>query len=131
MRAGEGWTANIETFDCLGEIAGHTVDTLSASAAVARILSLQSWRCYGARFGIRPPRRNRMQLPNGWLSCLAEADIVSLHLPLNGETEKLLDAAAIASMKRKAVLINTSAGRPCRRSGVGRRSGLVSCALPV
>ena len=41
---------------------------------------------------------------------LAEADIVSLHLPLTPKTERLIDAPAIASMKDGAVLVNTARG---------------------
>ncbi|MGH7987907.1 MAG: 2-hydroxyacid dehydrogenase [Candidatus Binataceae bacterium] len=41
---------------------------------------------------------------------LATADIVSLHVPLNDATRHLIDAAALARMKPKAVLINTCRG---------------------
>ena len=41
---------------------------------------------------------------------LGEADIVSLHLPLTEETRGMIDAAALAGMKRLAILINTSRG---------------------
>lgn len=41
---------------------------------------------------------------------LKTADVVSLHVPLTPQTRGLVDAAAIASMKRGAVLINTSQG---------------------
>jgi phosphoglycerate dehydrogenase-like enzyme len=41
---------------------------------------------------------------------LAEADIVSLHLPLVPETERLIDRAALARMKRGAILVNTARG---------------------
>ena len=41
---------------------------------------------------------------------LATADVVSLHLPLSAETRHLIDAAALASMKPTAVLVNTSRG---------------------
>ncbi|MGH6608617.1 MAG: hydroxyacid dehydrogenase [Burkholderiaceae bacterium] len=41
---------------------------------------------------------------------LAEADVVSLHVPLSASTRGLFDAKRIASMKRGACLINTARG---------------------
>ncbi|MFZ1104638.1 MAG: NAD(P)-dependent oxidoreductase, partial [Hyphomicrobiaceae bacterium] len=42
---------------------------------------------------------------------LGEADIVALACPLTPETEKLIDAAALAAMKPSAHLINVARGR--------------------
>nr|WP_298098305.1 hydroxyacid dehydrogenase [uncultured Shinella sp.] len=41
---------------------------------------------------------------------LSEADIISLHLPLNDSTRKIIDTQAIARMKNGAILINTARG---------------------
>lgn len=41
---------------------------------------------------------------------LAGSDILSLHCPLTPETHRLIDGAALARMKRGAMLINTSRG---------------------
>jgi glyoxylate reductase len=41
---------------------------------------------------------------------LATADVVSLHVPLSAATRHLINAAALASMKPTAVLINTARG---------------------
>ena len=41
---------------------------------------------------------------------LATADVVSLHLPLSGETRHLIDTRALSLMKPTAVLVNTSRG---------------------
>ncbi len=41
---------------------------------------------------------------------LAEADLLSLHLPLTPETRGLMDASRIARMKRGAVLVNAARG---------------------
>ncbi|MBC8536040.1 phosphoglycerate dehydrogenase [Feifania hominis] len=40
----------------------------------------------------------------------AEADFITLHLPLTPETEHMVDAAAFESMKPTAVLVNTARG---------------------
>ena len=41
---------------------------------------------------------------------LREADFISLHCPLTPQTEKLIDATALSTMKPTAILINTARG---------------------
>jgi len=41
---------------------------------------------------------------------LARSDVISLHLPLTQDTRNLIGAAALAKMKRSALLINTARG---------------------
>ena len=48
----------------------------------------------------------RVQLPE----LLERADIVSLHVPLTEDTRALVDAKALARMKKGAVLVNTARG---------------------
>jgi D-3-phosphoglycerate dehydrogenase len=40
----------------------------------------------------------------------AQADLLSLHLPLSPETKHFISAARLASMKRTAILVNTARG---------------------
>ena len=55
----------------------------------------------------RPPAGVRYaSLP----ALLGRADFVSLHVPLTSDTRHLIDAAALARMKRTAILVNTSRG---------------------
>ena len=48
--------------------------------------------------------------PRSFAEVLAEADVVTLHVPLSPATRDLLDAARIATMKPDAILINTARG---------------------
>ena len=41
---------------------------------------------------------------------LADADVVSLHVPLTPSTRNLIDARQLSTMKRDAILVNTSRG---------------------
>ena len=58
-----------------------------------------------------PHRHPELGVPHRELpELLSMADILSLHLPLVPDTEKLIDAAALARMKPGAILINTARG---------------------
>ena len=41
---------------------------------------------------------------------LRESDVVSVHVPLSAQTRHLIDARALSSMKRSAILVNTARG---------------------
>ncbi len=43
-------------------------------------------------------------------AALARADAVSLHVPLTARTRHLIDADALAAMRRTAILVNTTRG---------------------
>lgn len=49
---------------------------------------------------------------------LAQADVVSLHVPLTAETRNIIDAGALARMKPDAVLINAARGGVVDESAV-------------
>ena len=57
-------------------------------------------------FGMRLVYTRRTALAD----LLAEADVVSLHVPLTDATRHLIDGAALGRMKPTAVLVNTSRG---------------------
>jgi len=48
--------------------------------------------------------------PRTFAEVIAEADVVTLHVPLTPATRHLIDAPRLATMKRDAILINTARG---------------------
>lgn len=105
--SGAGFRLNPSLLDGLGEISGRVVGLVGYGAvprALAPVLS-----ALGARV-IHWTRRPRADGFRGLPELLAESDIVSLHLPLTGETARVIDAEALRRMKPGAVLINTARG---------------------
>ena len=108
MRRGEWNDPALQ--DGIGELGGRTVG-LVGYGAIPRILA-PVLHALGCRL-IYTSRSVRTDALGEWRTLdalLAEADVVSLHLPLTEQTAMLIDAAALARMKRGAVLINTARG---------------------
>lgn len=109
VRVQGGWHAATRLQDRFGEIGGRTVG-LVGFGAVPQILA--EWLAamgakvvYAARTA-RDCAYERLALQE----LLSRADIVSLHVPLNDETQGLIGAASLALMKPGAILVNTARG---------------------
>ena len=109
-RRGAGWDLPPSIQDDLGEVGGKTVGLIGYGAVPARLAPVL--RALGARllYTARTPKSEAAAEWRALPDLLAESDIVSLHVPLTPETERLIDAAAIARMKPGAVLVNTARG---------------------
>jgi glycerate dehydrogenase len=103
-----------------GELHGRTLGLIGAGnlgTAVGRIGFALGMHVLAA---IRPYRLDDMRGPApaaagefaraGLGELLSRAHVVSLHCPLNRETHNLIDAKALACMRRDAILINTARG---------------------
>lgn len=109
MRQGR-WSVEPEMQDRLGELGGRIVG-LVGYGAVPRALA-PALAALGCRilYANRTPKPDAIGAFRPLPALLAEADVVSLHLPLLPETEQLIDAAALARMKPGAILVNTARG---------------------
>ena len=74
--------------------------------AVARTGECFGMDARAAQLPGRPADDGRVPLQQ----LLPEVDVLSLHCPLTAETERLIDADALALMKPTALLINTARG---------------------
>lgn len=105
-RAGEGWTADPSELDSVGEIGGRTVGLVgfgnSAQLLAPVLVALGAKVIYTARH-----RRDGPYEYRPFNDLIAEADIVSLHIPLTDETRASVDPFA---MSKGAVLVNTARG---------------------
>jgi len=117
VRAG-GWPEHgpMGMSDFLGlDIAGRTLHIVGAG----RIGRAVAWRSMGwgmkilytartrkREWEFAPLNATRATLDEG----LVQADFVSIHCPLTGETRHLIDKRRLALMKPRAVLINTARG---------------------
>jgi glyoxylate reductase len=100
VRRGEPWRFSLEFM--LGEsLAGKTVLIVGSGR-----IGSETARLVGALGAVPVVAGRDSDLDN----LLGHADIVSLHVPLTGETRHLIDARRLRLMKPSAVLINTARG---------------------
>lgn len=97
------------------EVFGSRIGLVGLGRIGSRVAGIL--RAAGARVAAYDPFIDReragelgVELADSLETLLAEADIVSLHLPLTRETRHLIRAETLATMKEGAVLINVSRG---------------------
>ena len=109
-RAGQGWAVGGGLQERVGELRGRTIGLVGAGMVPQALVPIL--RGFGAHLLYWSPREHpELGIPRRELSeLLAESDIVSLHVPLLPETERLIDRAELERMKPGAILINTARG---------------------
>ncbi|MBV8492768.1 MAG: hydroxyacid dehydrogenase, partial [Alphaproteobacteria bacterium] len=109
-RRGQGWSVGGGLQERVGELRGRTVGLVGAGMVPRALVPIL--RGFGASLLYWSPREHpELGIPRReFTELLAESDIVSLHLPLVPETERLIDRGALARMKPGAVLVNTARG---------------------
>ena len=96
-------------------LAGKTIGYIGmgriGQATARRLLGWETAGIYVDPIALLPEQESMLGLRRVDLqTLLAEADIVTLHVPLTDETRAMIDQAALSGMKRGAVLINTARG---------------------
>jgi phosphoglycerate dehydrogenase-like enzyme len=107
-RDGRGWPSDPQLGETVRDIGACTVGLVGYGNIAKRVANIVA--AMGATVLHTSTRDDGLP---GWRplpELLAGSDIVSLHLPLTGDTNRLIDRAAIAAMKPAAVLVNTSRG---------------------
>lgn len=109
-RTGNGWTLDSELLDNLGELGGRTVGLVGFGAVGKCLMPMLQGIGANVIYTARTEQTARgtkfVPLPD----LLANADVVSLHVPLTPQTATMIDENAINKMKRGAILVNTARG---------------------
>lgn len=118
------WYKNIVTLDTFmkahraedelnysgAELEGKTIGIIGLGAIGQRVASLSG--AFGMRvIGYDHHAKSVQGVQNVSLDeLLAKSDIISLHVPANGETRHLINRHTLEKMKRSALLVNTTRG---------------------
>jgi phosphoglycerate dehydrogenase-like enzyme len=108
-RAGKGWPIDYDLGDQVRDLGSCTVGLLGYGNVAKRIEMVL--RQLGTTVLHTSTTRDEYNV--GWVTqneLLAKSDILSLHLPLTAESDKVINAETIAKMKPGAILINTARG---------------------
>jgi phosphoglycerate dehydrogenase-like enzyme len=109
-RTAAGWALPPGSEASLGEIGGRTVGLVGAGAVPRRLAPILAAMGAEVIYWSRAARAEMTAEHVGFDALLARADILSLHLPLTAETERLLGPDAFARMTPGVILVNTARG---------------------
>lgn len=129
-RSGRFSPEGLEGFD----LQGKTIGVIGAGAIGRHVIRIANgFGMTPIAFDVRPDPALAADLGFRYESLeelLARADVISLHVPATAKTDRLLDAAAFARMKKGVVVINTARGGVIDASALvaGLRSGQVAAA---
>jgi phosphoglycerate dehydrogenase-like enzyme len=101
LRSPQGWYEAWQLQDAFGEIGGRTVGLVGFGAVPKLLAPILQAMGASVLFWSRSLRNAEFD------ELIAASDIVSLHLPLTGETANIVD---VRRMKRGAILVNTARG---------------------
>jgi phosphoglycerate dehydrogenase-like enzyme len=109
------WHEGIPRTEDIFELEGKTVGLVGlghiGQQVTRRLKPFDTQLIYYDTYRRTPEEEAQLGVQYVPLNTLLEtADVVSLHVPLNDSTRHLIDAAALARMKPKAILINTCRG---------------------
>lgn len=107
-RAGQGWPTDATLGETVRDIGSCTVGLVGYGNIAQRVEQIVA--AMGARVLHTSTGDDGTPDWRPLATLLAESDIVSLHLPLTRDTERLIDRAALGLMKPTALLVNTSRG---------------------
>ena len=129
-RAGRGWGLPPALQDHYGEVNGRTIGLVGYGAVPRRLAPVL--QAMGARilFASRTPKPDAVGERRPLDALLAESDVISLHVPLAPETERMIDAHAVARMKPGVVIVNTARGALIDEAALveGLRTGQIAAA---
>ena len=134
-REGRGWPSDASLGETVRDIGGCTVGLVGYGNIAKRVETIVMAMGTPASHVLHTSTRDDGH--PGWRplpELLATSDIVSLHLPLTDQTSRMLDRAALASMKPDAVLVNTSRGGVVDEDALVealRTGGLAAAGLDV
>jgi phosphoglycerate dehydrogenase-like enzyme len=113
--AGGRWHQGIPRTVNIFELEGKTVGLVGLGnigrQVARRVKAFDAQVVYYDVFRLSPQEEEKLGVQYAPLdTLLATADIVSLHVPLNENTRRMIDARALGRMKPTAILINTCRG---------------------
>jgi len=110
VRDGRGWRLDPALQDSFGELAGRTVGLVGYGAIPQMLAPVLQTLGADVIYTATAPKPNVSAKFVALDDLLRAADIVSLHVPLTPETDKLLGADRLKRMRPGAILVNTARG---------------------